>query len=271
MKPLDCAEARSLLLARRRGELGDELAERLDEHLAGCAACRHEDAADRELSTVLEQRLARPAAPDGLRQRLRGRYVGSSTRPPSRLPVRLRRAAAAVAGALAGAALTASLFLAWPSAGGSSSSPLVTEAVNDHLRGLYTTHPPEVASGGIHQVEPWFTGRLDFAPIIAFSGDDEFPLQGGSVAYFVDRKAAAYSFKRRLHAISVFVFRADGLAWPNRGLVELGRVRASITNVRGFHVVLFRDGDLGYALVSDVAPVELETLAKKIAGTTPPK
>jgi anti-sigma factor RsiW len=31
-------------------------------------------------------------------------------------------------------------------------------------------------------------------------------------------------------------------------------------------VLLWHDGDLGYALVSDVARAELETLATKIAG-----
>ena len=50
---------------------------------------------------------------------------------------------------------------------------LVTEAVNDHLRVLYAEHPVEIESGGIHQVKPWFSGRLDFAPALNFSGDGD--------------------------------------------------------------------------------------------------
>jgi len=123
--------------------------------------------------------------------------------------------------------------------------------------------PVEIASGGIHQVKPWFAGRLDFAPVMPFAGDDEFPLEGGSVAVFMDRKAAAFVFKRRLHAITLLVFRAEGLPSFD-GDVTLPRGRASRATVRGFPVLLWRRGDVGYALVSDTAPAELDKLAVKI-------
>ncbi len=109
-----------------------------------------------------------------------------------------------------------------------------------------------IESGGIHQVRPWFAGRLDFAPVVAFEGDAEFPLKGGTVEYFLDRQAAVFVYGHRLHTISLFVFRADGLPWPGAGLR---------TAARGFSVVLWRAGDLGYALVSDVDPATLERLA----------
>ena len=145
-----------------------------------------------------------------------------------------------------------------------ATAQLETEAVNDHLRILYSEHPIEVESGGIHQVKPWFTGRLDFAPALGFAGDAEFPLQGGAVSWFLDRKAAAFVFKRRLHTISLFVFRADGLPWPTSGLVPVGRVMARPGRVRGFNVLSFRDGELGYALVSDVDANDLAALCGRI-------
>jgi anti-sigma factor RsiW len=142
---------------------------------------------------------------------------------------------------------------------------MVSEAVNDHLRVLYAEPRVEIASGGIHQVKPWFAGRLDFAPVMPFAGDDDFPLEGGSVAYFLDRKAAAFVFKRRLHVVTVFVFRADGLAWP-APTEAIGRVRATASSSRGFHALLFRDGDLGYAVVSDVDAQDVRALALRIVG-----
>ncbi len=142
---------------------------------------------------------------------------------------------------------------------------LVNEAVNDHLRVLYDAHATEVESGGLHQVKPWFEGRLDFAPVLDFEGDNDFTLTGGAVAYFIDRKAAVFLFKRRLHLVTVLVFRADGLPWPRVGTRKLGRVNASASRSRGFSSVLYRDGDLGYALVSDVDPSTLERLAEKLA------
>jgi len=162
----------------------------------------------------------------------------------------------AVSAALVMAAVA--LFRPFPSTGAPSSSRMLEEAVNDHLRVLYSEHPLEVAGGGIHQVKPWFQGRLDFAPQVAFAGDDEFPLAGGAVGYFVDRKAAVFVYKRRLHTISLLVFRGDGLPWPGTG------PRAE--KLRGFSVLLWQGGALGHALVSDADPAELETLKERLTA-----
>jgi anti-sigma factor RsiW len=140
---------------------------------------------------------------------------------------------------------------------------LSEEAVTDHLRVVASTRPPEIESGGIHQVKPWFTGRVDFAPRVAFAGDADFPLVGGSLGYVRDRKAAVFQFRRRLHAITLLVFPTAGLAWPEGG-VSFGAHTVHEAASRGFSVLLWRDADLGYALVSDVARPELETLVPKI-------
>ena len=100
---------------------------------------------------------------------------------------------------------------------------MVTEAVNDHVRLLQSQRPLEVESGGIHQVIPWFSGKLDFAPGIRFPGDAEFPLQGGAVGYFLDRKAATLVFGGPQSAISLFVFKADGLPWRSGERAKLSR------------------------------------------------
>ena len=54
---------------------------------------------------------------------------------------------------------------------------LATEAVNDHLRVAERRDTLPVASSNINQVKPWFTGRIDFAPVVRFSGDGDFPLR----------------------------------------------------------------------------------------------
>ncbi len=143
---------------------------------------------------------------------------------------------------------------------------MVREAVNDYVRLLSTQHPLDIESGGIHQVKPWFEGRLDFAPVVSFEGDQDFPLRGGAVGYFLDRKAAVFVYGRRLHTISLFVFRAEGLPWPARGLEPMGKVRAYTTASRGFNVVLWRAEELGYALVSDLDARELRELGGKLSG-----
>jgi anti-sigma factor RsiW len=222
-----------------------------------------EDAGDRALREALAKRLPRYPAPPALKRRLEERLLAER---PSRWRARWRAAAPAIA---VGLALAAGIPLYYeivvlPRAG--ATAQLEVEAVNDHLRVLYSEHPLEVESGGIHQVKPWFAGRLDFAPTMAFGGDADFPLQGGAVSWFLDRKAAAFVFKRRLHTISLFIFRGDGLTWPTSGLVPVGRVMARRSRVRGFNVLLWRDGELGYALVSDVDPNDLASLAARVAA-----
>jgi anti-sigma factor RsiW len=258
---MDCTEARNQLLDRQRRTLSGEVRSRVDSHLAECDACRGEDAADRELSAALRDRLPKRRAPEALRRSIERRVVGEASQ-ASGGARRMRRVSRVAAVAFVVAAAAAAILVWRPH----ESDSMVAEAVNDHLRVLYSDHPVEVESGGIHQVKPWFTGRLDFAPVVAYAGDDEFPLQGGAVAYFVDRKAATFIFKRRLHTITLFVFRAEGLPWPVLATQTLGGARRTIETSRGFHVLMWRKADLGYALVSDVDPTDLQTLAAKIAG-----
>jgi anti-sigma factor RsiW len=254
---MDHREARTHLIDRRRGTLDAASRAALETHLAGCEACRHEDAADAELSRLLDERLPRRRAPDSLRRSLEARWAP----PTAPRGWRVARGVAAMAAGAALAVVALFLFRSRP-----PEDPMLTEAVNDHLRVLYSEHPVEVQSGGIHQVKPWFEGRVDFAPVVPFAGDEDFPLQGGSVAYFLDRKAATFVFKRRLHMITLFVFRAEGLPWPTVAPLPVGDVRGTLESSRGFHVLLWRKGDLGYALVSDADPKDLETLAGKVAG-----
>jgi anti-sigma factor RsiW len=143
---------------------------------------------------------------------------------------------------------------------------LVAEAVNDHLRLLASQHPLDIENGDYHRVKPWFAGRLDFAPEVTFEGDAEFPLKGGAVGYFRDRKAAVFVYARRLHPITLLVFRATGLEWPPRRVSTANGGTVDAADERGFTVLMWRRGELGYALVSDVDARELRELAGRLGA-----
>lgn len=72
-------------------------------------------------------------------------------------------------------------------------------------------------------------------------------------------------YGRRLHTVAFFVFRADGLSWPTHYLGAMGSARASANVSRGFNVLLWRVGELGYALVSDLDVRELRELGARLA------
>jgi anti-sigma factor RsiW len=250
-----CDAVREQLLDAINGRLSPARQAPVDEHLKTCAECSHIFERERALDHALARRPTH-ALPASLRAKLTAQLVPSQ-------PKRGWTRALAVAAPTLGAAALA-LFVAhrWYT----PDPTLITEAVNDHLRVIYAEHPIEIESGGIHQVKPWFTGRLDFAPPISFSGDEEFPLVGGAIGLFVDRKAATFVFKHRLHTISLFVFRNEGLAFPLRHDAVVGRQPASRATAHGFNLLLWQEGDLGYALVSDVDPSALARLAGKVAS-----
>ncbi|HEY4105939.1 MAG TPA: hypothetical protein VGM44_18690 [Polyangiaceae bacterium] len=256
----ECQEFRGQMLHAVRDRLPAELSARFAKHRETCTECRAIFEREQALEQALEKR-STYAMPNALRERLTANATPANTANAKPKPKRdLRRTLLYVAPSAA--ALVLVLFLAhlWAN----PNQELVSEAVNDHLRVIYAEHPIEIASGGIHQVKPWFTGRLDFAPQVSFSGDDEFPLEGGAIALFVDRKAATFVFKHKLHTISLFVFRSDGLSFPLRSNASIGALPATASHLRGFNTLVWRDGDLGYALVSDVDPNELVRLGLKI-------
>ena len=262
---MDCQEARVCLLDAQRGRLRADLEGGFRAHLDTCALCSRVDAEEQVLTEILERRLPQYPASIALKRRLAARWP--TTPAPSR--TWWRRWGASLLPAFVVAVV---LLVALPvylertnRVGTDGTASMVREAVNDYLRLVSSQHPLEIASGGLHQVKPWFAGRLDFAPVVSFEGDQDFPLRGGSVGYFLDRKAAVFVYGRRLHAVALFVFRADGLSWPTRDLGAMGSARASASVSRGFNVLLWRAGELGYALVSDLDVRELRELGARLA------
>jgi anti-sigma factor RsiW len=262
---MTCEDARTQLLNYQRGRLPLAAESEVRAHLDGCADCTRADAVEHELTKALEQRLPQHSASLALKRRLAAQWPV-----PSAPRSRWEQWRPALMPALAVAAL---LLLITPvlyyeraaSRAAGERVGLVAEAVNDHLRVLASQHPLDIESSDVHQVKPWFEGRLDFAPRAAFEGDAEFPLKGGAVGYFGDRKAAVFVYARRLHPITLLVFRADGLAWPTRAPRPGGPAEVYRTVDRGFNVIMWRTPELGYALVSDVDARDLNALATRIS------
>src|SRR5260370_24677377 len=219
---MDCHDVLLVLLDYQQGRLAPEAHGQVRAHLDTCAGCAAEDRSERELTQALERRLPQYAAPLSLKRRLAAKWPAEALlrEEPRRWFARWIPAAAVAL------ALVALAPLAWhrlPAPAGAGSGAMVAEAVNDHIRLVQSERPLEIESGGIHQVIPWFSGRLEFSPTVRFSGDADFPLRGGAIGYFVDRRAAALVYGRRLHPASVFIFRADRLPWPRGEPANTGR------------------------------------------------
>lgn len=279
-----CEQTQRQLLDYVRGALAPEEARALEAHVASCAACASALAEERTVNELLRTRLPVTKAPDSLQRAVAAQLartlassndegelarVHSISRPARQRGTSMTRRGWLVA-SLGTASLAAAGVLGLVARGSGPESSLPREALNDHLRVLYAQNPVEIPNGGLHQVKPWFTGRVDFAPDISFVGDDEFPMVGGAVGYFVNRKAASFVFKRRLHTISLFVFRNDGLDWPSTGMglgmdaQQVAGQRVQVSTLDGFHLVYWSAEGLGHVLVSDVSSGELLNLTDKL-------
>jgi anti-sigma factor RsiW len=200
--------------------------------------------ADRLIAAALADHVRMPA-PSRLRDQLARRHL--APRRPWRAWIPAFALGAATAAAVA-------LLVFRPPA--ATDVAVLDEIVGDHLRIVSAPRPPDVETSDMHNVKPWFTGKLDFVPPVSFVGDDEFHLRGGSLAVFQGHKAAAFIYQRRLHTITLLV-HADAVARP----------RAETTR-RGFHVISWASGGFGMALVSDLGWDDLRQLEARLGSAS---
>ena len=247
---MSCDEARELLHAFADGELDVVHHTKLEAHLAGCATC----------SAALEQILALrdslagarltfevPARlEDSVRTALRTADRARRAPERARLPFRrvLRGAALLAAGFLLGFMLRSSVV---------TEEPLVRDVVADHVRSLMVNHLADVVSTDQHTVKPWFVGKLDFAPQVHDFAGAGFPLEGGRLDYLEGRPVAALVYKRRQHVINLFEWQAPGASDES-----VGRPATR----QGYTVFRWTRAGTGYAVVSDLASLELEEFVR---------
>jgi anti-sigma factor RsiW len=257
---MDCRTTRLLFSEAQHGRLSPDDLQQRQLHLRSCEACSQAERSDSALTLILHGRLPRHPASDALRARLETQWPGNS----SGATLSGLRCLLVPIAAAATLALALALGFSMGRRQGNAIAALGVEAVNDHLRMLEGETPLQVLTSDLHQVKPWFAGKLDFAPPIAFRGDEDYPLLGGQVARFLERRVACFVFARRLHKISLFVL-------PKRSLTDTGEVTARFsttpepsTSSRGFSVVSWESGEFDYLLVSDLNAAELRELGHRI-------
>jgi anti-sigma factor RsiW len=223
-------------------ELDADAAAGVRAHVRECPACARR-LAERETLGGLVRAAPYHAAPDRLRVRIRA--GGRAAWLPRRLAA---WAAAAIVVLTAGGGWLFVPRLA------DTRSAMVDAIVDGHVRSLQATHLVDVESSDRHTVKPWFLGKVDFAPPVVDLAAAGFPLVGGRLDYLEGRPVAALVYRRRQHAINVFVRPEDGI----------GSTGTDRWSRRGFHVRQWiRDGMSCWA-VSDVNDTELDDFTKAL-------
>jgi len=274
---MNCAEAVVAIGARCDGELAGDAAAALDAHVAGCAACRAEQAALVALRDEIRAQAPRHVAPPALRARIDAElaraFAGAGVDARLASPTIAARAKEAVlarvrtwtrerrrwfaAGAFAGAllavvvgALTGVVARHW---GGDD---VAVAAVESHVAATLGGHAITVASSDRHQIKPWLSARLDYAAPVVELADSPFVLAGARVDRLGGRPVATLVYRYRLHVVDVFV----------RPLADAGDAPA-LTMVRGFAVARASGAGMEWRAVADVEPAVLAAFVGQLART----
>jgi anti-sigma factor RsiW len=241
---MSCAENRLLLSACHDAELSPAELQRVRAHLARCAECaRLLDALSRT-SLHVQESLVSFFAPDALRERIRETLAQERNEGSARQVLRSPTPLMSWWG-LAAAALLVALSSSVAAYAGleraTSSRDPADEVLASHVRSLMPGHLIDVASTDVHNVKPWFNGRLDLSPEVPALDAAGFPLVGGRLDYVSGRTVAAVVYARQQHIINVF-------SCPDAG----ADIQKSSTDARGYHLVRWRRDNTEYWAVSDI-------------------
>jgi len=168
---------------------------------------------------------------------------------------RLRRAAGLAAAFAAVAVVTwnVALFQAAPS----REDMFAHEVLAAHVRSLMAPgRLNDVESTDQHTVKPWFAGKLDFTPPVRDLAAEGFPLAGGRLDYVDGRTVAEMTYRRRLHAVGLFV-------WPEP---REGDAAIKQRTLNGYSLATWHRGGMRYWAVTDAAPIELTHFAELLEG-----
>jgi anti-sigma factor RsiW len=251
---MSCQEVCDFLDAYLDKELDVISTSEFDRHLNECAACRAKYDQYREMHGAVQAHMEYFQAPEDFEQKLR--VLLHPSEPHKEKATRREwfprwHAWPAVASIAAVLLATTLLFqmLKRPSA----SEIVAEQVVSSHIRSLQANHLSDVISSDQHTVKPWFTGKLDFAPVVKDLSGKGFPLAGGRLDYLDGRPVAALVYKRRQHTINLFV-------WPSQAPDSGPR---SLT-IKGYNLVHWTHSHMTYWAVSDVNAVDLGQFSKDL-------
>jgi anti-sigma factor RsiW len=246
---MTCDEARLLLHALIDGELDAGHTSEVEAHIATCAACAAELAAQREMKRALADTTLRYTAPASLRARIEASLP--QPRQQSRRSVLRGFAMGSAVSALAASGLFAVVLRQ------DDQQRILSEVVSAHLRSLQAGHLTDVVSTDQHTVKPWFNGKLEVAPPVIDLTTQGFTLVGGRLDYIDARAIGAVVYRRRQHIINLFVSQTASTEHRS----------PQTQTMQGFNCRRWGNRGLNFWAVSDIGADELAEFVDKFEAT----
>lgn len=257
-----CDESREHLQEFMDCTLPPDREERLRAHLQRCSTCASELDLQRQIRSRLAAEVPRRKVPAELR-----RKVQQIMRPrEARIWGFLPRPALQWGMAATALVLISLVSLTLLTRGPGERIPLIViEAVNDHRSFAMRVNPPALPTADRQQVRQLVEAKVGFQidpPIGQRAG---LRLVGGDVTYFLDRKVACILYGKGSRLVTLLVLRGGGIDVAQQGFRPVEGLRLYTTSYQGTGVVLWKQDDLLYALISQLPQEELFGMAKEIA------
>jgi anti-sigma factor RsiW len=248
-----CDRARELIGAYVDEELGGDDRTSVAAHIESCTDCRELMGDIKRTSNAVAE-LGREPAPATLASRIRsGLASAAEEQNPGKkrlVPWGMLSSVWRQAAALAACCALSAFLTWWVMTSTGQVDRLQQEIVAAHIRSLLQDNFIQVASSDAHTVKPWFAGRVDFAPEVKDLTAEGFPLLGGRLDYVHQRRVGALVYRRRLHTVNVFMWRASG--------TEDATPTLAMKN--GYNLLVWAKSGVTYWAVSDLDAGELKRL-----------
>lgn len=260
-KQATCHETQDHLQEFMDSTLAPHQEERLRAHLEVCAACAAELALQREIRSTVAAEVPRREVPAELRQKVREIMAPRESRIWGFLP----RPALQWGMAVAALILIALVPLTLLNRGREPQiPPIVIEAVNDHRSFAMRVDPPTLATVDRQQVKQLVEAKVGFRIDPPMGQRVGLRLVGGDVTYFLDRKVACILYGKGSKLVTLLVFRGEGIDMHQPGIQQVKGVPIYTASYKETGMVLWKQDDLLFSLISELPQEELLSVAAEI-------
>jgi anti-sigma factor (TIGR02949 family) len=263
-----CDEARARVEDLIHERVSPEESQALRQHLSECPRCLEELDAAGVLASLIRLRASYHRAPDHLRASI-VRDIRRQRPVAGRLLTALQTlwttpAALCVTTAILVLALALPLYHRWVMPTPDPAARVVGEATRDYRRLLLNYPPHGTNPAEPMQIQHWFQETLGFAPAIHFWGNQDFRLLRGYPTYIMERRAACLIFKTGDDISTLYIFPGGDIPLPPHNRRQINGYAPYQTTAQDRQVLLWKQGELTFLIVSALTDAELDQLFLRI-------
>ncbi|MCQ9208582.1 MAG: zf-HC2 domain-containing protein [Omnitrophica bacterium] len=254
---MDCSKIKKYLYSFLDGELDSQRSLLVKEHISACPLCSLELEQEKKIDSLIRYSIPKEQAPYKLKEALLSRMQGFKKRKVSLFarPV-LKPVLATSAIAFLIAALFFSILLTI-----NKPFPVFSESVKDHIKLLQGQLSIDISSQKPEEVHSWLQAKLDFKVMVPDLSSQDVNLLGARVCSLKNKKAAYIMYEKKGHQLSVFMFDAQGLKFPQAKRVAVNNRIFYLSREKGYNSALWIDQGIACVFVSDLSEAELLYLA----------